>query len=64
MSASLWGRPRKFVVDNFPLSIYMADSQSPDIAATELGGPGFVYVILVVDRTGIKTCNGKAIAKD
>jgi len=37
MSASLWGRPRKFVVDNFPLSIYIADSQSRDIAATELG---------------------------
>ena len=37
MSASLWGRPRKFVVDSFPLSIHIAESQSRDIAATELG---------------------------
>ncbi len=32
--------------------------------ATEIGGPGFVYVIVVVDRSDIKTYNGKAIKKD
>jgi hypothetical protein len=31
---------------------------------TLLGGPGFVYLIVVVDRAGIKTYNGKAIEKE
>jgi hypothetical protein len=32
--------------------------------ATEIGGPGFAYMIVVVDRSDIKTYNGKAIKKD
>jgi len=31
---------------------------------TEIGGPGFVYMIVVIDRSGIKTYNGKPIKKD
>jgi len=33
-------------------------------SATEIGGPGFVYMIVVVDRSGVKTFNGKAIIKE
>jgi hypothetical protein len=32
--------------------------------ATEIGGPGFVYLIVVVDRNGIKTWNGKPIPSE
>jgi hypothetical protein len=34
MSASLWGRPRKFVVENFPLSIL--GQHRPEIAMDRL----------------------------
>jgi hypothetical protein len=32
-----------------------------DAPATEIAGPGFIYLIQVVDREGIRTINGKAI---
>jgi hypothetical protein len=31
---------------------------------TLIGGPGFAYLIVVVDRAGVKTYNGKAIEKE
>jgi hypothetical protein len=35
-----------------------------DYFATEIGGPGFAYQILVVDLEGVKTINGKPIDKE
>ncbi len=32
--------------------------------ATEIGGPGFVYMIAVIDRAGVKSVNGKSLEKD
>jgi len=32
--------------------------------ATEIGGPGFVYMILVVNRAHVKSFNGKAMEKE
>jgi hypothetical protein len=34
------------------------------MSATEIGGPGFVYLIMVLDRAGVKTYNGKTIGKE
>jgi hypothetical protein len=36
---------------------------SARFSATEIGGPGFVYKIVTVKREGVKTINGKEIAK-
>src|SRR5262245_7012838 len=35
-----------------------------DFKATEIGGPGFAYLIVVIDRAGIKSYNGKIIDKE
>ncbi len=33
----------------------------PQVAATEIGGPGFIYLIQIVDREGVKTIHGKPL---
>lgn len=37
------------------------DLQS-QVGATEIGGPGFIYLIQVVDREGVKTVHGKPLS--
>jgi hypothetical protein len=41
-----------------------AGNLSAKTIATLVGGPGFGYTIVVIDRDGIKTVNGKSLAKE
>jgi len=35
-----------------------------DVGGSKLEGPGFVYMMVLIERSGVKTYNGKLIKKD
>lgn len=53
-AANKWGKPSLKLTEK-------GDLQG-GASATEIGGPGFIYMIQVVDKEGIKSINGKPLS--
>jgi hypothetical protein len=57
------GSPNTFFPNMITLNVLRGDLRA-GAAVTEIAGPGFIYLIRVVDRTGVKTVNGTTLDKE